>query len=322
MRLRKQLRFLAMALISLLIGACAQSPKLDKDIDSLPRYVALDEVPFFPQADYQCGPAALATTLVHRGVKVTPDELVPKVYLPSRQGSLQLEMVAAARSYESLVYPLEPKLSALFKEVAAGNPVLILQNLSLKIMPMWHFAVVVGYDLDKERVLMRSGTEKEQWLELKAFDKTWARGERWAIVTMAPDTLPATARPEVWLQAASDLEQVGKTQAAATAYQTATTHWPNEGHAWFAYANQQYAKGDKQAAAVSMRRAIEVTPTLAPAWYNFAWINAEAGCHSAAQIAQRCAQQLAPEDARFTKALPKAGSQSCEAAPSCPALTK
>src|SRR5215212_8494513 len=61
--------------------------------------VELTAVPFFPQEDYQCGPAALATVLKHSGVDVTPDPLVSQVFLPARQGSLQLEMLAAARRY-------------------------------------------------------------------------------------------------------------------------------------------------------------------------------------------------------------------------------
>lgn len=320
MRLRKQLRFLAIALISALIGACAKPPKLDKDIDALPRYVSLEQVPFFPQQAYQCGPAALATSLVHQGVAVTPDELTAKVFLPGRQGSIQMEMVAAARSYGQLVYPLDTKLTTLLTEVAAGNPVLILQNLGLKLMPMWHFAVVVGFDLDNEKILLRSGTEKNYWLALKTFDKTWARGERWAVVTTSPEQIPSTARPEIWLQAASDLEQVGQQEAAAKAYRAATQRWPAQGHAWFAYANQQYALGDKTTAQKAMRTAVEVTPDLAPAWYNLAWISAEAGCANNAAKAQQCARALAPTDARFSKALPKATPQNCGVLPKCPAL--
>jgi hypothetical protein len=65
----------------------------------LPERVELTEVPFFPQTEYQCGPAALATVLAASGAKVTPDELVPQVYLPERKGSLQVEMLAAARRH-------------------------------------------------------------------------------------------------------------------------------------------------------------------------------------------------------------------------------
>ena len=44
----------------------------------IPERVELTEVPFYPQKEYQCGPAALATALAASGVEVTPDELVPQ----------------------------------------------------------------------------------------------------------------------------------------------------------------------------------------------------------------------------------------------------
>ena len=317
--MRLSVRALALVLTSLLVGACAQNPILDEEVAALPQAVNLQSVPFFAQDQYQCGPAALAATLTHRGTPVTPEQLVPQVYLPGRKGSLQIEMVAAARSYDSLVYPIAPSLNALFKEVAAGNPVLILQNLGTQLMPVWHFAVVVGYDLPNARVLLRSGVEKNHWMALRTFDKTWARAERWAVLTLAPNQVAATAKPEVWLQAASDLEQVGQHKSAAIAYQTATQTWPEQGHGWFAYANQQYAKGDKTQALSSMQQAITVTPTLAAAWYNLAWMQAEHGCTQQARTAAQCAQQLAPDDARFKKALPAAShAATCSALPACP----
>src|SRR4051812_21920221 len=57
--------------------------------EGVPRTVELTSVPFFPQEDYQCGPAALATALVHTGTKVSPEALVKQVFVPARQGSLQ-----------------------------------------------------------------------------------------------------------------------------------------------------------------------------------------------------------------------------------------
>src|SRR5437868_6842253 len=81
----------------LVLGGCASlAPQTTQLRDRLPPalhdYVELKEVPFFPQDEYQCGPAALATVLNTFGVKVTPEELVPEVYLPARKGSLQAGM--------------------------------------------------------------------------------------------------------------------------------------------------------------------------------------------------------------------------------------
>jgi len=77
----------------LLLAGCAGQPGLAPPLQPEP----LDAVPFFPQTDWQCGPAALATVLVHGGVATTPEELADGIYLPGRQGSLQPELLARSR---------------------------------------------------------------------------------------------------------------------------------------------------------------------------------------------------------------------------------
>ena len=104
---RKSARVIAGVFFSacvLLLSGCAalwpQTAELREALpQGLPERVELKEVPFFPQTEYQCGPAALATALAAAGVKVTPEDLVSQVYLPERKGSLQIEMLAAARRH-------------------------------------------------------------------------------------------------------------------------------------------------------------------------------------------------------------------------------
>ena len=70
------------ALASLLAG-CADSPQL---ADGLPtaasRSIELDATPFFPQEDYQCGPAALATLLVYSMLSAALAWWVTASYFP------------------------------------------------------------------------------------------------------------------------------------------------------------------------------------------------------------------------------------------------
>ncbi|MFT3858674.1 MAG: hypothetical protein QM742_14630 [Aquabacterium sp.] len=65
----------------------------------LPLRVALSATPFFPQTALQCGPAALATVMGASGLDVSPEALIPQVFVPGRGGSLQIEMLAAARRH-------------------------------------------------------------------------------------------------------------------------------------------------------------------------------------------------------------------------------
>ena len=303
----------------LLLAACARAPLLPESA-LLPARVELTQVPFFAQSDYQCGPAALATMLTQRGIDTSPELLKERVYLPEREGSLQVELVAAARAHELLVYPVAPSLTALLQEVAAGNPVLVLQNLGFAWYPRWHFAVVVGYDRNEGSLVLRSGTT-ERWLtDFASFDNTWARSGRWAVLTLPPERLPANAQLLPWLKAASDLEQTGHRQAARQAYLTATQRWPEQSMGWFALANNSYAAGDRPGAEQALRTSIEQTPSFAAGWFNLSQLLAEQGCAATAKAAAVCAQRLAPNDKRFTPPplQPQPATAQCAPLPVCP----
>ena len=307
---------LALAALLLLTGCAGRQLQLSAGSERLPAQVELGETPFFPQDDYQCGPAALATMLVQRGVQTSPEALLPSVYLPSRKGSLKIELVASARQHGQLVYPLQPNLDALLAQLAAGHPVLVMQNLGLDWYPQWHFAVAVGYDRERRQLVLRSARTRRWVTDFTAFDKTWARAGRWAVLTLPPDRLPAEPRLQDWMQAASDLEQTGQRQAAATAYRTAQRHWPDEPLPAFALANLLHAAGDRAGAEQQLRASLSRRGDFAAGWFNLSEVLNERGCVSQASAARACARRLAPDDPRLGAPLAEAG----KAAGECPVL--
>jgi hypothetical protein len=185
----------------------------------------IDSVPFFAQAEHQCGPAALAMALSWSGVAVKPEELLATVYSPARQGSLQYALIAAARRHGRLAYPITG-IDPLLTETAAGHPVIVLQNLGLSWFPRWHYAVVVGYDLPAREIILHTGKTPYQPLPLRTFKNTWARSGYWGLLVLPPDALPAEAEEEAHLAAVLGLEKAGQWDAAATGYQTVLRRWP------------------------------------------------------------------------------------------------
>ena len=221
--------------------------------DGLPAKVELTEVPFFPQEDYQCGPAALATSLAHFKVTVTPEDLVDKVYLPARQGSLQIEMMAGARGYGMVSYELKPSFEDVLREVAAGNPVIVLQDYGSWPVRLWHYAVVAGYDRTKGELILRSGTKQRLIIPMGVFEYTWLVGDYWAMVTMPPDRLPVTATEKGYLDAIVAMERVAQPQATRRAYAAFLGRWPDNMTAGVGLANAQYAQGDLRGAETVLR---------------------------------------------------------------------
>jgi tetratricopeptide (TPR) repeat protein len=276
-------RLTATLALALMLAACAGSP-VQRDRGLPAASVELTATPFFPQAAYQCGPAALATVLVASGAAVTPDDLVPKIYLPGRRGSTQPEIVAATRTYDRIPYVLAPDITALLKEVAAGNPVLVLQNLGLKYMAVWHYAVVIGYDPAADTLLLRSGIEKRMSVSRRRFMASWKRADHWALVAATADRIPATANAPDWLRATSAFETLGRPAMAEAAYAAATRRWPEDGLPWQALANARYAQGNAGGAEAALRSALQVGAS-AGTYNNLSQLLLERGCRSAALVA-------------------------------------
>jgi len=260
------------------------------------RQQELEAVPFFPQQDYQCGPAALATVLQAEGIDVVPEKLTAAVYLPERKGSLQIELTAAARSYGLVAYPLSAGIEALVAEIDAGNPVLILQNLGLDWWPQWHYAVVIGYDLDAGNLILRSGVTRRHVIPLATFDRTWRRGGRWALVILPPGKIPATAEPLAYSRAVHDLALAGHSHAALNAFRASAGRWPRERISLMAWGNAEYTSGSLERAEKAFRQAILYHPESADAWNNLAYALAARSCRREALQAIACGQEMAPTD--------------------------
>lgn len=297
---RRRAGFGALLGAGLLLGGCATPPQTaalrETPPADLPVRAEIRSAPFFPQERHQCGPAALATVLTHHGRPVTPAELVPRVYLPAREGSVPVEMVAAARQAGMLAYPLAPSLADALREVAAGHPLLVLQNLGLDWAPRWHYAVLIGYDLETAEAILRSGTVRRWVTPLATFERTWARAGHRAWVILPPGQMPATARLVPYLEAAADLESRGQRQAAYAAWRAAVQRWPKAARAWLTWGNALYAQGDVQGAVTAFRRATRLQPALASAWNNLAYALLGDGCPEQAVRAIECALQRAPAD--------------------------
>ncbi|HYA77023.1 MAG TPA: PA2778 family cysteine peptidase [Burkholderiaceae bacterium] len=250
----------------------------------VPPRAELTDVPFYPQEAYQCGPAALATAMTSAGVARTPQQLTDEVYLPQRKGTLQAEMLAATRRAGLMAYPLSPNLGAVIKEIAGGHPVVVLQNQLFDLLPRWHYAVVVGYDLPGGELILRSGTRERLIDTIASFDRSWEKSGRWAFLALAPGQLPATAEEDRFVLAAANLERVSP-QAARAAYAAALAKWPHDLVARIALGNIAYGSHLLGEAETQYRLATEDHPDSADAWNNLAQVLHELGRDREALVA-------------------------------------
>lgn len=258
----------------------------------LPPRIELTDTPFFPRSGPDlCGPESLATVLQAQGFAVTPADLVPQVYLPGRRGSLQIEMLAAARRSGALAVLLPPTLAALCAEVAGGYPVLVLQNLGLSVAPAWHYAVAVGYDLEASEMILRSGDTARQRLSMRTFEHTWARGNHWAVVALAPGRLPHTATEDEVARALVAFERQAEPAAAVRAYEAGRARWPDNLTITVGHGNSLYRAGRRAEAADAFETAARQHANAA-AWINLGMVALELGQRDRARGAAREALAL------------------------------
>ena len=195
-----------------------------------------------------------------------------------------------------LPYPLEPRLGDLLTEVAAGNPVLVMQNLGFDWWPQWHYAVVIGYDVASGEIILRSGTTERWQTTFETFANTWKRADNWALAIVPAGMIPATARVSSYLSTAYTLEETGLTQHAIEAYRSAALRWSSDATPWLALGNLAYQTGDTTAAVGALYTAARIDPGQSLVWNNLAYALYKSGCKEQAMESLRCAMRLSPED--------------------------
>lgn len=280
---------LLLAALAAAAPGCASNPERQV-LRTAGTAVELTAVPFFAQDEFQCGPAALATVLQADAVDITPEQLVPEIYVPGRRGSLQAELLAATRRHGRVPYVLPPALAPVLAELRAGRPVLVLQNLGLERWPVWHYAVLVGFDPEREIFLLRSGEQARRQTRAAPFLASWARAGHWAMVVSDPAQLPVSAEPARWLQAVAPFESTGALATASAGYEAAVARWPDEPQVWTALGNIRYRQQRLQDAEPAYRRALTLAtdPQAAAGWSarnNLVQSLLERHCTDAAQTA-------------------------------------
>jgi len=250
-------------------GLLIHTPNPLQDLP-LPRNVELTNVPFFTQGDDLCGPASMSMVLNYRGLQLTPQKLEPLIYIPGKKGSLQSEMLAVTRRFGYIPYVIEPSLVDLAKEINAGNPVVILQNLGLSWYPKWHYAVVIGYDIDRDVFILRTGNTPRKEMSRHWFARYWAGSDFWGFVAMPPNRLPATADAHKYVSSVAALERIGEWSQISTAYKTAINKWPKSFLAHLGLGTAFYHQHKLELARANYQVAVDLEPKSAIAHNNLA----------------------------------------------------
>ncbi|MBC7538132.1 MAG: PA2778 family cysteine peptidase [Bacteriovorax sp.] len=256
-------------ILALICSGCAtQGQKLKASLQGqYPDQKVLD-VPFYAQEKYFCGPASLSIMANNLGLVTSSDELAPMIYSPEAHGTFQNDIISATRRLGLIAVPVN-NLKNIVQEINDEHPIMVFQNLGLSWIPKWHYAVVTGYDLSKNEIILHTGEYKNYRLSFTAFENTWERVSYWGLVIVKPGVIPKTANELDVVVATAGLELLNKWEEAKISYEKILERWPQSLGALVGLGNVYFNKKDYKKASEYLKLATAAHPQSVGAKNNY-----------------------------------------------------
>jgi len=159
----------------LLLSSCAGLPRNQELLSTR----IVENVPFFPQEEFQCGPASLAGVLNYWGLNISPAEIAADIYSPGAQGTLGVDMVIYAQKKGLQASQYRGRWEDLKRNIDFNHPLIVLVDDGFWVYQRNHFMVVVGYN--ERGLITNSGKEQHRFISFARFFKSWERANFWTL---------------------------------------------------------------------------------------------------------------------------------------------
>lgn len=135
----------------------------------------IENVPFIPQKENYCGPAALAMVMNYYEADITQDEIAKEVYTSELAGTLSMELLLypIQKGFEAEMY--NGNIEDLKEKIRARFPLIVSVKDDDKAKA--HYMVVWGYDEWNKRIFVYSGYKNAQVIEYKRFTEIWEKAD-------------------------------------------------------------------------------------------------------------------------------------------------
>ncbi len=174
--------FVATLTLLLTVGltGCAVSPDGTSSVFSAPAGSGkVENVPFYSQLTYQCGPASLAGVLNFYGYAVTPDQIARAIFRDDIHGTVTLDMVLYVREKGFSAKWYSGSTNDIQCAVDGDVPLIVMIDLGFANLSKYHYLVVIGYG--QEGVIVNSGKEREKLMRWDRFLPRWQRTKCWTL---------------------------------------------------------------------------------------------------------------------------------------------
>ncbi|MBI3399063.1 MAG: C39 family peptidase [Deltaproteobacteria bacterium] len=166
----------AIPLYILLYGCAPDADVIKDDIyKNSQAYFYINNIPFFPQQRYYCGPASLASVMNFYGISVSEQEIAKEIYIPKLNGALGVDMLnyARAKGFNALYY--KGNIEEVKKEISSGRPVILFLDLGYSFYPVRHYIVAIGYNDKTGYLIAHSGAEKDKTFSYREIQTAWEK---------------------------------------------------------------------------------------------------------------------------------------------------
>lgn len=232
----------------------------------------LADFPFVLQEENYCGPATLSMAFKYYDHDIDQEEISKSVFLKEGEGTYQTLMLREIRKNGFYAININ-HYEDMIKEINNDSPVIVFHNLGFDWYPLWHYAIVYGYDLDKEIFYVHSAAEKAKEWEMDKFERSWRRGDNWAVVVNPVDKLSLTGSELEHMRSAAFIESFHGAEKAKIAYQKILEKWPNSLMANMGLGNVYLKENNKELALKFYLKAQKIDPENKVVKNNISYMN-------------------------------------------------
>lgn len=143
-------------------------------------YHIIDQVSFYSQEAYQCGPASIAGVLNYWDIHVSAEEIATDIYSKSAKGTLDVDMVLYARKKGLKGRQYSGSMEDIRLNIDSGYPIIVLVDYGFWICQRNHFMVIVGYD--KDGIIANTGRDRLKFISNKNFMNSWEKTDFWTLI--------------------------------------------------------------------------------------------------------------------------------------------
>jgi predicted double-glycine peptidase len=167
-------------LLAVGLTGCALSPDGKSSVFSAPTGSGkVENVPFYSQLTYHCGPACLAGVLNFYGDAVTANQIAKAIFRDNIHGTVTLDMVFYVRERGFSARWYSGNTNDIQGAVDGDVPLIVMIDLGFANLRKYHYMVVIGYN--QEGIIVNSGKVAGKFMRWDRFLPLWQRAKCWTL---------------------------------------------------------------------------------------------------------------------------------------------